>query len=267
MPFPALKDYLRRRQLTKAGIVPRLQVPTWSARARSGVWTVIPDLLSADSVVYSVGVGDNISWDLALIERFGLTVHAFDPTPRSIAWLERQSLPATFHFHPVGVADRDGVQRFQTPRRGDNCNYLPSNSGPVECEVRRLATLARQLGHRRLDLLKLDIEGNEYSVVPDLLASRLPVRQLLIEVHHNLPGHSFAWTCQLIRGLEEQGYQLFHISKRGLEFAFLWPDWPVDWQQEPDSAQKQREAELDAVGRNKTPDATPSDRPTLRMER
>jgi hypothetical protein len=61
MPFPALKDYLRRRQLTKAGIVPRLQVPTWSAGARSGVWTVIPDLLSADSVVYSVGVGDNIS--------------------------------------------------------------------------------------------------------------------------------------------------------------------------------------------------------------
>ena len=30
-------------------------------------------------MVYSFGVGQDISWDLAMIERFGVTVHAFDP--------------------------------------------------------------------------------------------------------------------------------------------------------------------------------------------
>src|SRR6266852_566546 len=37
-------------------------------------WAVDPSRLSKDSVVYSVGVGDDISFDLALIERFGLDV-------------------------------------------------------------------------------------------------------------------------------------------------------------------------------------------------
>ena len=89
----ALKDWLRRRALAKAGIGIQIHRPRLCQGARSGMWTVDPTDLGPQSVVYSFGIGDNIAWELAMIEHFGCHVHAFDPTPRSLAWLRQQSLP------------------------------------------------------------------------------------------------------------------------------------------------------------------------------
>lgn len=50
-------------------------------------WCVCPTGLSENSIAYSFGVGREISFDIALIQQFGMRVHAFDPTPRSVAWI------------------------------------------------------------------------------------------------------------------------------------------------------------------------------------
>src|SRR5262245_56805324 len=81
-----------------------------------GGWCVCPDPLDERSIVYSFGVGQDISWDLAMIERFGMTVHAFDPTPKSIEWIRQQKLPPHFVFHEYGIADYDGTAHFVLPR-------------------------------------------------------------------------------------------------------------------------------------------------------
>src|SRR5713101_7131829 len=47
-------------------------------------------LIEPDPIVYSLGVGEDISFDLALIQQFGVTIHAFDPTPRVREWLASQ---------------------------------------------------------------------------------------------------------------------------------------------------------------------------------
>lgn len=221
MPLRLLKDYLRRRELRRLGIERQLDLPVYRAGARSGVWAVYPDLLSAESVVYSFGVGDNIAWDLALIERFGLTVHAFDPTPRSRIWIESQRLPASFHYHPVGLAGHDGSLRFALPKKPGNCNCMPCEDGPVEAPVRRLSSLLEELGHQRLDILKMDIEGSEYPALRDLLGSRIRPMQILVEFHHHLAGYSLKQTQEAIGGLLEAGYRVLDISSRGLEFSFL----------------------------------------------
>src|SRR6185436_3915084 len=81
-----------------------------------GGWCVCPDRITPKSIVYSIGVGEDISWDLAMIEKFGVDVQAFDPTPKSIAWIRSQKLPEKFHFHEFGIATYDGVARFSLPR-------------------------------------------------------------------------------------------------------------------------------------------------------
>jgi hypothetical protein len=48
----------------------------------------------------------------------------------------------------------------------------------------------------------------------------LPVRQLLVEFHHNFPTIPFARTEKAVRALNAAGYQLFHVSERGLELSF-----------------------------------------------
>ena len=70
---------------------------------------VCPSAISRDSVVYSFGAGEDISFDIELIRRFGVSVHSFDPTPKSIAWLRTQTLPPQFVFHDYGLAHFDGT--------------------------------------------------------------------------------------------------------------------------------------------------------------
>ena len=52
-----------------------------------GGWIVPTAAVSGDWICYSGGVGEDISFDMGLIERFGCNVYAFDPTPRAIRYV------------------------------------------------------------------------------------------------------------------------------------------------------------------------------------
>lgn len=190
-----------------------------------GTWAVALDHLAASPTVYSVGVGYDISFDLDMITKFNAEVQAFDPTPLSRQWLAGQKLPREFHFWPYGLAAYDGDAEFFLPK-GHEVSFtsLPQEAGAgVLCQVKRLDTLMRTLGHTRIDLLKIDIEGAEYAIVPDLVSMRGKIGQLLIEFHHRMaPGHEgVRKTRQAIEILKSAGYELFHVSPRGLEYSFL----------------------------------------------
>jgi len=187
--------------------------------------------IARGGVVYSVGVGKDITFDRALIREFGVELHAFDPTPISVEWLAGQSLPANFHFHPVGLADRDGEVLFELPRHHEvsfTCRpgmVLEQPKRTCVGEVRRLATLLKELGHSRLTLLKLDIEGAEYDVIKDVAAAADRIDQLLVEFHHRMAGTRDAveLTRDALRRLRAGGFRVFDVSPRGFEIGLLGP--------------------------------------------
>lgn len=165
--------------------------------------------LSVDSTCYSAGAGEDISFDCALTERFNCCVRIIDPTPRAIqhfANLEHAVIsgerfpvnnstedyysigPENFrrlHFLPIGLADKDSELKF----------YLPKNSAHVSCSTvnlqktseyftakcLRLSSIMCQQGDVSIDILKMDIEGAEYAVIRDMVASKLLPRLLLVE--------------------------------------------------------------------------------------
>lgn len=188
-------------------------------------WCVCPDGLGPSSIIYSFGVGEEISFDLELIRRFDARVHAFDPTPRSIDWLAEQHLPEKFVFHAWGVSDFDDHAKFLPPVNPAHVSYtLVKRHTPwpaIEVPVRRLSSIRRELGHDRIDLLKMDIEGAEFGVLKDMLASGIPVHQLLVEFHHRWPEIGVGKTRQAIRDLNSAGYRIFDVSPSGEEYGFL----------------------------------------------
>ena len=219
-----LKQQVRQYRLRQAGVEDRL---AYQPVMKSG-WAVWPDRVRQDSVVYSFGVGDRIGWDLAMIRRFGVTVHAFDPTPASMAWVAGQQLPPQFVFHDLGISNFDGVLDFYPPRRSGSTHFSQERRGwlfdrrpSVPGRVRRLATIMQELGHDRIDVLKLDVEGAEFEVVPNLIASGVEVDQLLVEIHYQFPSRSFRMGLELIQQLKDYGMQCSYVSKRGFEFSFV----------------------------------------------
>jgi FkbM family methyltransferase len=182
--------------------------------------------LDSNSVVYSLGVGDDISFDLALIQQFGVTVHAFDPTPQVNDWLTAQHLPDKFQFHRAGIADFDGETDFYLPPRSDFISHSIIHANQysalsIRVPMIRLSSAMSKLGHSQVDVLKMDIEGAEFAVVEDLVRGHLRVRQICLEFHHRLSSLGTAKTKSAIALLEGFGMQLIHVCPRMEVFTFV----------------------------------------------
>lgn len=177
------------------------------------------DHLGPESVVYSFGVGTDVSWDLDLIQKHGCTIHAFDPTPRSIQWVASQRLPPQFKFYPYGLAHYDGDMPFYDPPNPKNVSYSSArkNGVPSQFPVKRLSTIMREFGHNRIDLLKIDVEGGEFDVIPDIL--HMPIRQLIVEFHSRFFRLGVLKRMLAIAKLRLAGFKLFY--QHGNDWSFI----------------------------------------------
>ena len=226
-------DSWRRAKLAWKRLVgrePRLKPDLDVPMERLGDWWLCLELVREGQRAYSFGVGEDIGFDLALIQARKVDVFAFDPTPNSIAWLQTQELPVQFHFFPWAVAERDGCL-FLYPRiKGDGSPSRvmytivaepEARDDGIEVTARSLPSIMASLGHELVDILKMDIEGAEYGVLEGMLHSPLRPTQLLLEFHHRFPGLTVADTLHTIDRLRQAGYGLAHISSSGREFTFI----------------------------------------------
>lgn len=184
-------------------------------------WMTETQKLCADSVVFSFGVGTDISWDLALIQKFGCTVHAFDPTPRSKEWLQSQQLPSQFIFHSYGLATHDGDMEFYDPPNPHNVSYssVRKNGEPTLLPVKHLATIMRELQIDHIDILKMDIEGVEFLVLWNIRA--LPVKQLLVEFHDRFFKFGSIRRVIVILMLKLSGFKVVYKDARRRNYCFV----------------------------------------------
>lgn len=153
-----------------------------------GGWMIWLPQLSARSIIYSFGVGTDISFDLQLIRRFDVEVNAFDATPISREWFQKSMasgkfpplLIERFHFHPYLLGAEDGNLTLNRPH-GHTTSFAPDTLQPpdgfweeaVTLPARRLRTLMAMLNHSVIDVLKVDIEGGEFSVFAQTVRDHL----------------------------------------------------------------------------------------------
>lgn len=221
---------LRRKVREARGLDLKLpieaHVPHVFVGSEYGGWDVARVGLPASPTIFSIGLGRDISFDLAAIQTLNARIFGFDPTPKSKSFIESQQLPSAFKYVPVGIAAYDGVATFRLPR-SDFDSYSTESTPDaaaadvVNCGVKRLATLARELDITSIDILKMDIEGGEYDVVPDVLASGIPIGQLMVELHYEPHNAQFEKAKRLIEQVRAAGFRLFARSPVGRELSFV----------------------------------------------
>eukprot|EP00667_Euglena_gracilis_P014723 EG_transcript_15260 len=194
-----------------------------------GGWTAMTRHLGPEAVVWSIGIGEDISFDLALIAEYQLHVYGFDPTPKAIQYVKAQRPPPQFHFHPYGIGDRDGTTAFYLPKNpkhvsGSVIKGSMTGNQQIDVELRTFASLQKLVGQagRAVEILKLDIEGMEGRVLADIAASFggcIPARQVLVEVH------SVKAYNDCCRTLQAAGFVMFSGNAEGrvvgTEFSFI----------------------------------------------
>ena len=209
--------------------VPRVRIDKRYRMERHGStyggWNIIKDSLDSNSIVYSFGIGKDISFDRSINAKYGCKVFGFDPTPEVIEWLGSLDDLSFFVYKATALGVIDGTEKFYFPKNESNISMstLSGNFNEtkhIEVEIARLSTLMSELGHTRIDLLKMDIEGSEYEVIPEILSQNLVISQLLIEMHHFFDSFSGNDSKNLIDQLRSAGFELTSISDSLCEFSF-----------------------------------------------
>ena len=210
------KCRLRVRNKSLGLALPRLLRPSQrTAMMRLGSdyggWWVPSDLIGPASNCLLAGAGVDITFDLALIDRFNCDLVSVDPTPRAIAHVASVTTDEKkYRFLPVGLSDSDGTASFAAPNNDRHVSHSMTDlqrSGRIgfEAEVRSVPSLMKEFGFQELDLLKIDIEGAEYLVLESLLSHKIFPRILCVEFDQPAPLFK---TLRMVRRLKAVGYRV-----------------------------------------------------------
>lgn len=151
-----------------------------------GKWVCDPYKLNATAcLVYSIGSQNEFGFEMGIRTLLpNCIIHTFDHT------VKVPNPPEGVHFHSQGLSGLEGVPPLYS-----------------------LLDLKAMHGHgsQALDILKVDIEGAEYSSLLPLLdresGCKLHARQVLIEIH---PRHPIQFVQDLLQGFRNCGYAIFH---------------------------------------------------------
>jgi FkbM family methyltransferase len=176
-------------------------------------WIINPEGLNKDSIIYSAGAGRDISFEQALVKRFGCKVYLYDPSPtaRETMDAQKERLQGII-FQPTGLAAESRDFTFSSPVNPQEGSFTIQREGTktITLPCSTIQALMERNGHDHIDLLKMDIEGFEYAVIDQLLRQRLPVRQICVEYHH-WTGLFSRWdTIRSVVRLHFAGYRLLH---------------------------------------------------------
>merc|ERR1719282_931402 len=157
-----------------------------------GTWLKCNDSADQECVVYSAGAKNDITFDIEMV-RQGCEVHTFDPT------LKLQHLDSTMitaweagvNFHNLGLGGVDTVYGpGKVPYTWPSVGFgMMSNREPWE--IKTLHGIMTKFGHTMIEVLKIDVEGAEWSFLEAALRDPYTaailrsgqVRQILMEVH------------------------------------------------------------------------------------
>lgn len=214
-----------------------------------------PGFLNRNSICYLVGAGDDISFDVELKKLYDSDIFIIDPTPASKCHflklkesIQKNEPPPRVHGDPnytykisadklnemkfieKGVWTENTVLKFHDPEIGGYVSqsvFLFQDSKKVmELPVDRLSNLMKSLNHDKIDLVKLEIEGAEYTVIDTILEDKIDVKMILVEfdeVHHIkglAPLLRIRKTCSK---LKKAGYVLTHSTSK-LKRTFIRKD-------------------------------------------
>jgi hypothetical protein len=175
------------------------------------------DLLASkkgDCLVYSVGSFNQVDFEVSVKEYLGCETHTFDPIIDTFVGDEY----ATFHQWGLG---EDGKNE---------------SAMGFEYTAMSLETIYQKLGHkkekRKIDILKIDCEACEWTVMPPIFAAiasgNLVVDQIQIEVHNSRKSLTEKTVKAFFEAADAAKMRIFHKERNHwgcggwscLEYAF-----------------------------------------------
>ena len=210
----------------------------------------------ADGLIISAGAGEDISFDLEILEAFKSPILLIDPTERSKAHIE--SLFDQAPRDRIAPYSKSGCQSLESYRIPEEFSEFvkfensalwvnskgiqllpPSNVQNVSYRLEKRSNKQSKGTHfpsidlnnalllfpaplRKISLLKMDIEGSEDPVLIEMTSGSIRPKQIAVELDFLREKNSIQGIFQylhLINRILRSGYKLIHVQ--GLNYTFV----------------------------------------------
>ncbi len=225
--FNRVRNFFTSRQGRNIDIDIELPLTTLGGTGDSGN-IYLDSLKDSDSkiIVYAAGLGEEIDFELDVLETLknkNVELYAFDPTPKSIKFIETQNLPSNFHFYPYAIMEEDKMVQFALPKeeawvsgscedvKQDGRNFDFQNK--IEVQARSIISLMNEFGHSKIDLLKMDIEGSEFNALEPLLKNDIAVEQITVDYHDYMLKNGKEKLQLFVEQIKKSKYSVFYVEK------------------------------------------------------
>jgi FkbM family methyltransferase len=182
-----------------------------------GGWHFLNNANLENSLMVSAGVGEDVSFDIEMINKYKINAVLIDPTPRAIEHIEKliealgksnteefleggnQPVEA-YNLKNISIDDFTFIKKalfnksneiikfFGPPNQSHVShsisnwqNNFSKNSDYIEVATLRIIDITNLINNQDINILKLDIEGAEIQVITDLIKSNILPNQILVE--------------------------------------------------------------------------------------
>ena len=177
--------------------------------------------LNADSLVWDVG-GFNGQWAENIFNRYGCHIWIFEPNPKMLKPLNKKFAGnEKVKIFPVALGDSNKRLKFFIRGAGSSSleETFDERDPGIEVEQQDAWQIFTEHGCPEVSLLKVNIEGGEYELMPYLIRKGITdhCRYIRIQFHEWLPG-SYKGRNQIVNALKK------HHTVEWC-YKFVWESW------------------------------------------
>jgi FkbM family methyltransferase len=173
--------------------------------------------LSPTSIVWDLG-GYHGNWSADIASRYDPYIFIFEPLPNFFAQLVKR-----FQFNPkvkiynCGISDRDGIAEIA--ELDDASSIYKSIGSRLQIRLRDVSRVISENSIQKVDLIKINIEGEEYPVLHRMLECHIVPLCTDIQVQF----HTFYPDAELLRNKIRTELSKTHFLT--YDYRFVWENW------------------------------------------
>jgi FkbM family methyltransferase len=177
--------------------------------------------LNCNSVVMDIG-GYTGKWAERIIEKYDPYFYILEPIPQFYNILvDKFSSNSKVSIINSGLSDKDRLDFMYIDNDGSSV-FQDNNSTKIEVSFLSVDTLLNKIGKDSIDLVQINIEGSEYSLIEDMIQKNLIIKFKTIQIQFHLGIENCEnRRFQIQENLQRLGYTNVY------NYPFVWEVWKL----------------------------------------
>jgi FkbM family methyltransferase len=173
--------------------------------------------LNSDSTVIDLG-GYRGDWSAEMFCKYNCNILVFEPVKEFSDFLkQRFSHNPKIKIHTFGLSDSDGTVRIALDEASSSVFKRSNHYSDVE--LQQADVFLNKFGMKTFDLMKINIEGGEYSLLNHLIETGLitSIDNIQVQFHDFVPDAE-----NRMNGIQKALSKTHHLT---YQYRFIWENW------------------------------------------